>query len=212
MITIRPIDEELKLLHKPVAISVTESDGDSALDGFRVAHSGSVMIPSGQTKPMIMQRRNSTSSTISTSYSSVNSHPAGMGTLSHHEQNHQYNQQYQQQYQQQHFSTQGCVHPSSLPRFPTAPLPRSMPSSLPNSLPQYGYHHTLPPPPPALTGIPPVGMSPMGMSPMGMSPMGYSSSPMGYSSSPMTNQQPQQQQQHPNYAYPPQYLYPSNRY
>eukprot|EP00339_Tiarina_fusa_P015304 CAMPEP_0117080234 /NCGR_PEP_ID=MMETSP0472-20121206/56616_1 /TAXON_ID=693140 ORGANISM="Tiarina fusus, Strain LIS" /NCGR_SAMPLE_ID=MMETSP0472 /ASSEMBLY_ACC=CAM_ASM_000603 /LENGTH=214 /DNA_ID=CAMNT_0004807803 /DNA_START=13 /DNA_END=654 /DNA_ORIENTATION=- len=128
--TIRPIDEELTRLHQPVVTTAEDDKIRSALDGFRVTNSGSVMVPSGFTKPLMMQRSLSTISTANSSYSS-GSNPAG----GYH---------------------QNAIH-GSLPRYSTSvpsqlphhslpgSIPRSLPRSMPKNMPPYPYsypHHS----------------------------------------------------------------------
>ena len=178
----------------------------SALDGFRVTNSGSVMIPSGMTKPFMEQRANSTASTLSTSFSTVNSNPNSYQAPPHQAYKDPYYQQQQQQQQQQYqlqlqqqqylmYQQQQQAHmqrqyqqgyysnslPRSLPRYQGgySRSPRAMPSSLPASLPQ-AYSYAMPQPP-AYPGMSPLGMSPMEM---GYSPMAHHhhhhSYPQGY--------------------------------
>mmetsp|Transcript_80082 Transcript_80082/g.157038 ORF Transcript_80082/g.157038 Transcript_80082/m.157038 type:complete len:211 (-) Transcript_80082:50-682(-) len=205
MIKIRPIDEELKCLHEPLAVTLSEDDNDSALDGFRVTNSGSVMIPSGLTKPYIERATNAANATSMYNQLSPQLHQDHYIQHNRHSPNIQQQQQdyfYQQQHQQQLLQMQQLqfhqgYFSNSLPRsfsHHSAGFPGAMPSSLPSSLPQYYSHQSFSPPP----HLPPPAMSPMGMSPMGMA---YS---------PMVHYQHPHSQQFSNngYNYPQQYPYP----
>jgi hypothetical protein len=159
----------------------------SALDGFRVTNSGSVMIPSGLTKPFIERATNAANGGSMYNQGPNPYHQDQYFQHNRHSQHIQQQQQqqqqlqeeyfYQQQYQQQLLQMQQQqfqqgFYSNSLPRSFThhsAGYPRAMPSSLPASLPQYFSHQSFPSP----QHLPHPGMSPLGMSPMGMaySPM-----------------------------------------
>lgn len=59
MMSFRPIDEELRNLHKPIAFTISDDDIDSALDGFRVNSNGNAMTPRPMGKPYVMERERS---------------------------------------------------------------------------------------------------------------------------------------------------------
>jgi hypothetical protein len=140
------VQKGLTLTHYVLYLSL-----QSALDGFRVTNSGSVMIPSGFTKPLMMHHQRRSSGTPSTNSSSYGSSAPP--------------DPYQSAYR--HSSSL----PGSLPRY-SAGVPRSLPpTALPRSLPMYYSQHQ-----PISMGMAHHG-APM---PHNDSPMPYHGSPMPY--------------------------------